>query len=260
MKKVFLFALAGAAWLAVCVPAQAEDGGRGERFRQSGNAPVTRRHEDGEGRGHRGDGGGMDRPHERLPLDRMEDRHDLREDRRDDREDVRDGREDMRDRREDRRDEMHHGGPRDRMEDMRDHHEDMRDHREDGRDNREDGRDSREDRREKMRERFNSLPPEQQEKIHERMKEHKAQRDEMRQKLMDLPPEERKAKMEEMRGQFEKGREVGRGERTEKFQERWKNATPEQKEKFCGNVSHKCAEGGGTGYGCKVAQEACGSL
>ena len=113
--------------------------------------------------------------------------------------------------------------------------------------------------REEMRKRFDSLPPEQQEKIRQRMEEHKAQREQMKEKLMELPPEERKQKMQEMREKFQKNEEGSRSEHKQKFEERWKNSSPEQKQKFCENVDHKCAEGGGEGYGCKVAQTACGA-
>lgn len=90
--------------------------------------------------------------------------------------------------------------------------------------------------------------------------EEHSRREKIKEELMALPPEERKEKMQALREEFSRDHQASQSEHKEKFEERWKNATPEQKEKFCSNVEHKCAEGGGEGYGCKVAQEACSSL
>lgn len=148
----------------------------------------------------------------------------------------------------------------------RDREENRYERREDGRGKMGDGRNAQgngdvsETRRRHMREKFENLPPEEQQKVRERVQEHRARREEMKEKLMAMPPEERKEKMKELRERFGQDHEAFRKERKEKFEERWKNATPEQKEKFCGSVRHKCTGGDGDGYGCKAAQEACGYL
>lgn len=82
-------------------------------------------------------------------------------------------------------------------------------------------------------------------------------REEIRKELQSLPPEQRAKRMQELRKQFRQKREEMVRQRTRKFQERWQNATPEEKRKFCANVRQRCADGGSKA--CQIAERACGN-
>jgi len=59
-----------------------------------------------------------------------------------------------------------------------------------------------------------------------------------REKIKHLPPEQRKAEILRMKEQFRQQQKQKKG----KFKERWNNASPEQKQRFCIKVTQKCAD------------------
>lgn len=76
----------------------------------------------------------------------------------------------------------------------------------------------------------------------------------LKRQLEALPPEQRKAKIEQMKQDFAQKKE----EKKAAFDNRWNQATPEQKAKFCASAQQKCNAGGqGGDFACKVAQNRC---
>jgi hypothetical protein len=151
----------------------------------------------------------------------------------DQQEDIRDRLEDVRDAHEDKWDAQRDGGKADKLEDIHDRREDVRDSREDRKEDR------REDRRDGGR------------------GEHRGEmREKLKNELMGLPPEERKAKMDELRKEMLEKRQERRTERKEEFENKWDDATPDEREAFCSHAKEKCQEHGG-GMICETLQEKC---
>lgn len=81
-------------------------------------------------------------------------------------------------------------------------------------------------------------------------------RQELKDQLMQLPPDQRRAKVEEMKQQMSADKAQKLQQRKDEFQNKWDNASPEQRTKFCDNVKQKCAEGGKK-FACEIAQNKC---
>ena len=106
----------------------------------------------------------------------------------------------------------------------------------------------------KLRARLKDLPPEEREA---KIREFEERRDAIKQELMSLPPDQRQARMEELRAQYRKKHAASQEERMKHFQERWDNATDEERARFCKNAAEKCAGGGQPA--CDIAKSVCGT-
>lgn len=76
-------------------------------------------------------------------------------------------------------------------------------------------------------------------------------REEKRQELMQLSPEERQKKISSLKEEQQERRQ----ERKKHFDERWNNASQEQRDRFCSNASSRCS--GGAERACAVVKEKC---
>jgi len=119
-------------------------------------------------------------------------------------------------------------------------------------------RPDRAEKRQKMKERIESLPPEQQEEARRRLQEMQEKRRKLAEELKNLPPEEREARMAALREQFREQREKQREEFRQKFQERWEDASAEERAEFCDNARERC-ENDGKKKACAFAEKACSS-
>jgi hypothetical protein len=81
-------------------------------------------------------------------------------------------------------------------------------------------------------------------------------RQELKEQLMKLPPEQRRAKIDELKQQMSADKAQKLQQRKDEFQNKWNNASPEQRAQFCNNVKQKCAEGGKK-FACEIAQSKC---
>ncbi len=174
-------------------------------------------------------------------------KRDFRENRRDRGEDFRDRREDRRDEMEDFWDEQHDGGPRDRMEDRRDRREDVRDRREDYRDRMEDRYDRRHgpDSRDEDYERGGEGMRGPKDNVHGQGKGKglsDERREAIREKLESLSPEERKAEIAKMRAEHKEKMEKRYEERKKRFDDRWDNASDDERTNICERAAERCAD------------------
>ncbi len=109
--------------------------------------------------------------------------------------------------------------------------------------------------RARMSERIRSLPPEQQEKARARMQEMQQEREQIRQELQALDPSERPARMEEIRQEMEQRKQERRQRYKKHFEERWENATTEERASFCEAAKSRCGDGGARA--CSMVSDKC---
>ncbi len=102
--------------------------------------------------------------------------------------------------------------------------------------------------KEMMRDKFQDLPPEKQDEL-------RARRDEIEKELSGLSPEDRAARIKELRAEWSQKHEMGREERSKNFDERWDNASPDDRLEFCASIRKKCYTEGGVV--CQTAKLRC---
>ena len=90
----------------------------------------------------------------------------------------------------------------------------------------------------------------------ERYQKMQEKREAFKKELEGLSPEERQAKMEEFR---EKRKEEMRKRIDNKFEGKWDQATPEERQRVCDKLRDKCQKHEGRGFACDIAGERCSS-